>query len=47
VFGITPLFEGGPDAIKNALDNRVMQVFGGPFIGRLAYFSILFEIDKK
>ncbi|MFZ6051776.1 carboxypeptidase-like regulatory domain-containing protein [Halocola ammonii] len=47
VFGIKPLFEGGPDAVKNALDNRVMQVFGGPFIGRLAYFSILFEIDKK
>lgn len=47
VFGIKPLFEGGPDAVRNALDNRVMQVFGGPFIGRLAYFSILFEIDKK
>jgi len=28
---------------SNLLDNRVYQVYGGPLIGRLAYFSVTFE----
>lgn len=31
---------------SNLLDNRVYQVYGGPRVGRLAYFSIVFELDS-
>ncbi len=31
---------------SNLLNNRVYQTYGGPFIGRLAYFSVLVELDK-
>ncbi|HEC44506.1 MAG TPA: TonB-dependent receptor [Bacteroides sp.] len=31
---------------SNILDNRVYQTYGGPFIGRLAYASVLVELDK-
>lgn len=31
---------------NNLLNNRVFQVYGGPFVGRLVYFSVLFELDK-
>ncbi len=31
---------------QNLTNNRVYQVYGGPLVGRLAYFSITFEIDK-
>jgi hypothetical protein len=31
---------------SNVLDNRIFQVYGGPRIGRLIYFSILVEFDK-
>ncbi len=32
---------------SNVLNNKVFQVYGGPRIGRMAYFSWLFEFDKK
>ena len=32
---------------SNILDNQVFQTYGGPRIGRLAYFSILYEFKKK
>lgn len=32
---------------SNLLDNKVFQVYGGPVIGRLAYFSILFDINNR
>jgi len=32
---------------SNLLDNKVFQVYGGPTIGRLAYFSILFDINNR
>jgi iron complex outermembrane receptor protein len=32
---------------SNLLDNRVFQVYGGPRVGRLVYFSILFELDGR
>ena len=28
---------------SNVLNNEVFQVYGGPTIGRMAYFSIVFE----
>jgi iron complex outermembrane receptor protein len=31
---------------SNVLNNKQIQVFGGPRVGRMAYFSILFELDK-
>lgn len=31
---------------SNVLDNKVLQVFGGPRVGRMAYFSVLLELDK-
>ena len=31
---------------SNLLNNRVYQTYGGPYIGRLAYLSILVELDK-
>jgi len=30
---------------SNVLDNRVRQVYGGPAIGRLAYVSLLFDLN--
>lgn len=32
---------------SNILNNKVFQVYGGPYVGRLAYFSILYEFKKK
>jgi len=45
LFGIQPLFEDGDvsERFERAFDNKNAQVYGGPAIGRLGYFSILFE----
>ncbi|PTM04172.1 MAG: TonB-dependent receptor [Bacteroidetes bacterium] len=32
---------------SNLLNNKVFQVYGGPRVGRLAYFSIVYEFDHK
>ena len=46
LFGLMPLFtnENTINRIEdnNVLDNRNVQVYGGPQIGRLAYFSIIY-----
>lgn len=47
LFGITPLFDGEGDAVNRMFNNNVLQVYGGPFVGRLAYFSVVFELDRK
>lgn len=31
---------------SNLLDNKVFQVYGGPFVGRMAYASITFELNN-
>ena len=31
---------------SNILDNRIYQTYGGPLIGRLAYVSVLVELDR-
>ncbi len=45
LFGVMPFFEDGTvgERFENAFDNRNVQVYGGPQVGRLAYFSVLFE----
>jgi iron complex outermembrane recepter protein len=45
LFGIQPLFENGSasERFGAAFDNRNYQVYGGPKVGRMAYFSVLFE----
>jgi iron complex outermembrane recepter protein len=45
LFGVIPFFEDGTvgERFENAFDNRNVQVYGGPQVGRLAYFSVLFE----
>ena len=32
---------------SNVLNNKAFQVYGGPRIGRMIYFSVLLELDKK
>lgn len=32
---------------SNVLNNKVFQVYGGPRVGRLAYFSLLYELDRN
>lgn len=45
IFGIQPFFEEGTagERFENAFNNMNAQVYGGPRVGRMAYFSILFE----
>lgn len=45
IFGIQPLFQDGTfsERMDRAFNNNNSQVYGGPAIGRLGYFSILFE----
>jgi hypothetical protein len=31
---------------SNVLNNEVIQVYGGPRVGRMAYVSILFDFSK-
>lgn len=45
LFGVQPFFQEGSvgDRFENAFNNLNAQVYGGPRVGRMAYFSILFE----
>ena len=47
LFGVIPFFEDGSasDRFTNAFNNENVQVFGGPAIGRMTYFSVLFELN--
>ena len=51
LMGISQLFNKNEpnfgNRIYDAFENKPYQVFGGPAIGRLAYFSVLLELDKK
>ncbi len=50
LFGVRPLFDkeigGFSDRLDRAFSNRNMQVYGGPFVGRMAYVSVLVELGK-
>ncbi|MFT4526382.1 MAG: iron complex outermembrane receptor protein [Bacteroidia bacterium] len=47
LFGIIPFFEDGDASTRfeNAFNNENVQVYGGPAIGRMSYFSVLFELN--
>jgi outer membrane receptor protein involved in Fe transport len=32
---------------SNLLNNKVLQVFGGPFVGRIIYLSLSFDVNDK
>lgn len=35
------------ERVKSAFDNQNLQVYGGPYVGRIIYFSLLFEPDFR
>ena len=46
VLGIVPLFDSRSDSKRRTVFNNLnYQVYGGPYVGRLAYISLLFDID--
>ena len=50
LFGITPFFDkrvAAGERFERAWNNDVLMVFGGPFIGRLAYVQLVYELDKR
>ncbi|NUM31610.1 MAG: TonB-dependent receptor [Bacteroidetes bacterium] len=48
LLGIVPLFrKNESNKLKAVFNNLNTQVYGGPFVGRLAYISILFELSYK
>lgn len=50
LFGLVPFFDSNvPDDEKfdRAFENRVLQVYGGPNVGRLAYVQLIYEIEKR
>ncbi len=48
ILGLLPLFDKEDSGHRRTVfNNQNYQVYGGPFVGRLAYFSILVELDKK
>jgi iron complex outermembrane recepter protein len=48
LFGILPLFDSDiEDGERTAFDNRVRMVYGGPYVGRLAYVQLIYELDKR
>ena len=32
---------------SNALNNKVLQVYGGPYVGRMLYFSLVFDWENN
>ncbi len=49
VFGIVPLFNQElslSERVQHSLNNKVLQVYGGPYIGRMAYISLLYDFNK-
>jgi len=50
LFGIVPLFDqkvANEDRLDRAWNNNVLMVYGGPYIGRLAYLQFIYEFDKR
>jgi iron complex outermembrane receptor protein len=50
ILGIYPLFDktiaSQEEKNKKVFQNKNMQVYGGPFIGRMLYFSVTIELDR-
>ncbi|MEX1131839.1 MAG: hypothetical protein WEC15_01315, partial [Flavobacteriales bacterium] len=50
LFGIVPLFDqnvASEDRLDRMWNNNVLMVYGGPYIGRLAYLQFIYEFDKR
>lgn len=50
LFGIFPLFNTdlpSDERLDRALDNRVLMVYGGPYVGRLGYLQLVYELNKR
>ena len=50
LFGVLPLFDDaveGGDKLDRVVDNRVRMVYGGPYVGRLGYLQLIYELDKR
>lgn len=50
LFGLVPLFDRRvPDGerLERAWNNNVLMVYGGPYIGRLGYVQVIYELDKR
>lgn len=48
ILGLMPLFDKAGDQLERTVfDNRNYQVYGGPFVGRLAYVSVLIDINTR
>ncbi len=50
LLGLVPLFDAGipsDERLDRALDNRVLMVFGGPYVGRLAYIQLIYELNRR
>lgn len=50
ILGIRPFFDKDVESgsrFKEAFDNKNVQVYGGPAVGRLLYFSVLFDLQKR
>ncbi|MBK7946419.1 MAG: hypothetical protein IPJ85_14430 [Flavobacteriales bacterium] len=50
LFGLAPFFDAdveGSEKFDRAFDNRVRMVYGGPFVGRLAYVQLIYELDRR
>ena len=48
LFGIMPLFDqDGENPQRSVFKNLNYQVYGGPFVGRMLYFSVLTHLDIK
>ncbi len=50
LFGFIPMFEDSePNRPRweRVFDNQVRMVYGGPFVGRLAYVQLIYELDRR
>ncbi|MCB0793602.1 MAG: TonB-dependent receptor [Flavobacteriales bacterium] len=50
LFGIVPLFDQdvpSDEKLERMWNNSVLMVYGGPFVGRLAYLQLIYELDRR
>ncbi len=48
LMGVIPIFgSNSGNSRRTTFNNRNYQVYGGPYVGRLGYFSILVDIDHR
>ncbi|MFT3886186.1 MAG: TonB-dependent receptor [Flavobacteriales bacterium] len=50
LFGVAPFFDRNVpsgEKLDHAWNNNVMLVFGGPYVGRLAYLQLSYELDQR